>query len=264
MSTTRTNDKLTIDMVELLDNFGQSAPQNDAQINSFKGRPVSTPALYVYGTTRFNGQILSDINSTRRILMSDGSAGEPSLTYIDDSTTGIFQPAAGEMEIVSSGSPVVNFTGSSVQFFVPISAPPGLPFIINAPILQNAQGGIGGATTQYSLGVITTNATPTNLLNIPSDSPTSNRVYVFDVSIGCANMNTLSDVASYQFIFRARKLGTVFTTVGPLQLTQAIDTGLAGAGISLSGGGSVSLQVVGLAGTTIRWTGRVVVTTQDF
>jgi hypothetical protein len=264
MSTTKTNDSMVIGLDELLENFGTSAPQNDAQVNSFKGRPVSTPAIYVSGDARINGLVKSILALDKPILLSQWSAAAPALGFRGDTSTGFFQPTPGSLEFVSGGDPVLKLSATEALFYVPITTPPGVPFIINSAIQQNATGGVGGATTQYAVGAITADANPTPLLNIASDGPLTNRVYAGEASIAAANTTTGADVASYQFIFRAKKLGPVFTVNGPLQLTQVVDTSLAAAVVSVAGGASLTVVVQGVVATGVRWTGKINLTTQDF
>lgn len=62
----------------------------------------------------FNAGIITSVNNSQ-VTLQDGTATDPPLSFHDDQQTGVFSPANGQITIVSSGSSILNVSGSGAN-----------------------------------------------------------------------------------------------------------------------------------------------------
>ena len=63
-------------------------------------------------TSPFNVGVITSLTN---VSLAQGSASNPSLYFLDDSSTGFFSPADGELTVVSAGSSILNVNSSGID-----------------------------------------------------------------------------------------------------------------------------------------------------
>lgn len=270
-----TSDLNTLRPIETSEIFTQSVPSGDRTINGILVNIVSGENLNITGPTP--SYIYGPINST--LIMAgggqfpDGSPGHPSITFINDQTTGIYRAGDGSVSFTSMGSPTVTI-GPNLQTNVPITTPPGQNLVLNpgGPSVDFTNhtlinvAGISQNPNYYPLvgnQVLTTNTIPTIGLTIPTDT---NYAYAIDVDIAFANS---TDGVSSGGIFmqsKGKNVGGVVSIVSPyVKYNSNLDLGLAGCSASFASSGTdILINVVGLAGVNVKWRVVSTVTKQAF
>ena len=62
----------------------------------------------------FNAGIITSVNNSQ-VTLQDGTATDPPLSFHDDQQTGLFSPANGQITLVSTGSSILNVSGSGAN-----------------------------------------------------------------------------------------------------------------------------------------------------
>lgn len=96
-------------------------------------------------------QFSGDAKITGRLFLSDGSDGAPSLTYINEPTTGFERSAAGEVSFVTSGAKRVKLSTSGISATSASFTTATIPTIVGDTTFQ---GGIITGTHPIAVGPI--------------------------------------------------------------------------------------------------------------
>src|SRR5690242_8678944 len=80
--------------------------------------------IFLGGIPIFAGNITidGDLKVLGRVLLSNGSAGAPSLAFTSEPTLGIAKTGTGELSICSGGSAKASFSGTQVGLNVPLDS----------------------------------------------------------------------------------------------------------------------------------------------
>lgn len=62
----------------------------------------------------FNAGIITSVNNSQ-VTLQDGTAEDPPLSFHDDQQTGVFSPTNGQITLVSTGSSILNVSGSGAN-----------------------------------------------------------------------------------------------------------------------------------------------------
>ena len=172
-----------------------------------------------------------------------GSVSAPSLTFIGDSNTGIYSPAADNLSFVKGGNEIVRINS-----------------IGNIRLTNGSFVLLGdAAVVQYILRGTTTNATPTELLINGTNRMTleNNSTWKFDISLVARRTDAGDENAAYTFrgcIYRnatAASTSIVGLVNKNVDAEQDLDWD---ANVDAdTTNGSLRIQVTGEASKTIRW-----------
>ena len=270
-----TNDLNTLRPIETSEIFTQSVPSGDRTINGILVHIVSGENLNITGPSP--SYIYGPINSTLILAggakFPDGSPTNPSITFINDDTTGIYRGGNGSVSFTSSTNPTVTI-GPNLQTSVPITTPGSQNLVLNpgGPAIDCTNhflinvAGIAQNPNYYPIvgnQVITTNTVPTVGLTIPTDT---NYTYTIDVDIAFANSTDGTSSGGIFMQSKGKNIGGVVTIVSPyVKYNSNLDLGLAGCSASFSSSGTdILINVVGLAGVNVKWRVVSTITKQAF
>lgn len=123
----------------------------------------------------------------------------------------------------------------------------------------------GSDTAVYTTHVTTTNGLTTQLFILTTTSGTNGTVYTINSTISLGDTTGGVDTGTYTFVGKAKNLLGVTSVSGMMQVGSILDGVLAGTSIGfIASGAGIRVRITGLAATTIQWTGRFEVTSQEF
>ena len=128
----QSNDLNTLRPIETSVFFGQSVTAGDRIVNSIIAPIISGGNLNITGPSAsyIYGPINSQLTLVGGAKFPDGSAANPSITFINDDDTGIYRGGDGIVSFTSNGTNVVN-VGTSLQLSVPITTPGVQDLVLN-------------------------------------------------------------------------------------------------------------------------------------
>lgn len=270
-----TSDLNTLRPIETSEIFTQSVPSGDRVINGILVDVVSGEKLNITGPSPsyIYGPINSNLTLAGGAQFPDGSAGNPSITFINDPDTGIYRGGDGSVSFTSNTSPTVTI-GPNLQTSVPITTPgvqnlvlnPGGPAIDCTNHFLINVAGISTNPNYYPVigsQVLTVNAVPTVGLTIPTDS---NFAYAIDVDIAFANSTDGTSSGGIFMQSKGKNVGGVVTVVSPyVKYNSHLDPGLAGCSASFAiSGTNILINVVGLGASNVKWRAVATITKQAF
>lgn len=255
--------------------FGQSVSAGDRTVNSVIAPIISGGNLNITGPapSYIYGPINSNLILAGGAQFPDGSAGSPSITFINDPDTGIFRAGDGAVSFTSNGSPTV-VIGPNLQTNVPITTPPGQNLVLNpsGPAIDCTNhflinvAGISQNPNYFPLvgnQVQTTDTTPTIGLTIPTDT---NYAYAIETNIAIANSTDGTSSGGIFMQSKGKNIGGVVTVITPyIKYSSNLDPILVGASALFSVSGTdILVTVIGLSGTNIKWRVSSTITRQSF
>lgn len=127
-----TSDQNTLRPIEASEIFTQSVPSGDRTINGILVSVVSGERLNITGPTPsyIYGPINSNLTLAGGAQFPDGSAGAPSITFINDPDTGIYRSGDGSVAFTSNSTQTV-VVGPNLQTNVPITTVGGQNLVLN-------------------------------------------------------------------------------------------------------------------------------------
>ncbi len=274
-NSTDTNDARTLTAEELLSIYGISAPAGNTQVNSVKAPSLYGDKLIIKGDAFIYGCIRTPLTLCSGIYFGDGTEDAPSITFANDPTTGLYRAGTGLIGFSSQGVTDVIIGGGAMQVDVPITTSGGSNLVLNpsgssidfsGKTLINI-GGISSNPNRYEViaptTVITTNATPTTILTIPT---VTGSAYTISVDVAAADVSDSISSAAYTINTKGKNLAGVASVIAPYTIyTPALDAALASSGVSFSASGSdIIVVAVGVAATTIKWQAAATITRQLF
>jgi hypothetical protein len=136
---------------------------------------------------------------------------------------------------------------------------------ITATELISSPNANGQSTIQTSF-ISTANATATTLFTLVTASAgTHGTTYFVMADISLGDVTGGSNTGSYQFQFKVKNIGGVITLSSIINQITILDGGLTSTSVSLaSTTPNVNVQVIGIAATTINWSGMFFVTQVNF
>ncbi len=268
------NDLRQLTRSEVLNVFGTSTPNGNAQINSVRADIVTCHSLYVLDNAYFKGTIQSPLRLAYGIQFPNGSAAQPSITFVNDNTTGIYYDGVG-MGFSSGGAEVMNVGPLGTSMSGPITTPNGLDLVLNPSgsnidctghNLTNVAGLFANANRYEVIApstITTTDATPTVLFPIPT---VPNSAYTLVADVTCADDTNAASTGGFTLIGKVKNIGGVLTVSAPFASgTTIIDNPLLGITAYYSTSGiNATIIVTGLPGVIIKWFGAVTITRQLF
>jgi hypothetical protein len=128
---------------------------------------------------------------------------------------------------------------------------------------------VGGITTnpnRYEViapaSIITTDATPTTLYNIPT---VLNCAYTIITDVSCVDDTNNVSSAGFSISAKAKNVGGVLDVSANMETNTAIDAPLAGISVDHTANGTnIAVTVTGKAATNMKWFGATTVTRQLF
>ncbi len=266
-------DTTVVSYDELLQKFGRSYPENNAQINSTYTNRSSMQTLYCSGDAYVYGLFKTPLRSEKGIQFADGTSSMPIITFESDTNTGFYRAGDGRVGMTSDGTVAMVMGGGAIQVHQPITTnsgdltinPAGNNVDFSGKNLINV-GNIASNTNRYEVitpAIVTTNDNVDTLLyNI---SMTNNSTYLINTDVTCTSTTDMSSSAVFKILCKAKNLGGVVSVNAILESNYAIDNPLNGIVVNHSASGTnVAVNVTGLAATTIKWFGASVITRQLF
>lgn len=270
-----TSDLNTLRSIETSEVFTQSIPSGDRTINGILVKIVAGEKLNITGPSPsyINGPINSTLILVGGARFPDGSPEHPSITFINDTNTGLYRGGDGGVSFTSNGGGIVTL-GPNLQTSVPITTPgsqnlvlnPGGPSVdFTGHTLINV-GGIVQDPNYYPIvgpEVLTIDTTPIIGLTIPTDN---DYAYAIDVDIAFANSTDGTSSGGIFMQSKGKNIGGVVSVVSPYIIYNShLDPGVMGCSASYATNGTdIIINVTGLNATDIKWRAISNVTKQAF
>lgn len=109
------NDKGIIQYGGLVQKFGTSSPAGTAQVNSVKTPRVSCSSIYCTGDVFVFGAIKTLLQLEKGIAFGDGFLGSPSISFVNDPTTGFYLAGPGQVGVSSGSDPALLFGNGTIS-----------------------------------------------------------------------------------------------------------------------------------------------------
>jgi hypothetical protein len=152
--------------------------------------------------------------------------------------------------IISPGDLTITPAGGDVFFG---------PTIIHQSVVA------GSDSVIYTAQATTVNNITTQLFILTTTSGPKGTVYTINSTISLGDATGGTDTGTYTFVGKGKNLLGVVSVSGMMQSGSILDGVLAGTSIGfIASGTGIRVRITGLAATTIQWTGRFEVTSQEF
>ena len=258
---------------EVISHFGLiTLPNGMRAINSIIVNRVWCLTAFIEESLTVGTLFARHIDLEETLILPDGTEAAPSLTFENDTTTGLYRPATGGIGFTVGGADALTLDATA-DFAIPISSPAGQDIVIDAAtsivdFSNNTLINVAGISTNqdqytlYSAPLTTLNATPTLLLNIPVDL---NSAFLISANISVANATDALSSAAFTIIVKAKNIAGTVTLSATTTLISAIDAGLSNIAVAYGvTGANATINVTGLAATTVRWFGAAQITRRLF
>lgn len=268
------NDTRILSKPDVLSILGVSVPNGNAQINSVRTAISYCHELTCTGDVSIMGFIRTPLKLTYGIQFPPGSAANPSISFTTAPTSGIFYTGTA-VGFAAGGTEVMNVGPLGTSMSGPITTPGGQDLVLN-PSGSNIDctnhnlvnvAGMFANPNRYEViapaTVITTDATPTVLYNIPTVSDSG---YLLVTNVTCVDDTNDVSTAGFTFTGKVKNIGGVLSIIATgASGTTIIDNPLVGIAVNYGiTGTNATVVVTGLPATSIKWFGATVVTRQLF
>jgi hypothetical protein len=258
---------------DFIQQFGYiQGPDGRSVINSVKPSVLSRDTLYVHKNLYVYGPI-SPAPSFDTLSLSNGTSGGPSLSFISNSSTGIYyDPSTSGVGISSNGITQLLVGSTSIQVNEPITTssgnlvlnPSGASIDFTGHTLINVAG-ISTNPNFYQIiapsTVQTTDSTPTTIYDIPT---VTNATYTIQTSIALTDETDSTSSGSFIINTKVKNIGGTLTIIS-IDSTEALDTSIASSTVSfITSGVNVNVTANGVSAITIKWFGASTITRQLF
>jgi hypothetical protein len=224
---------------------------------------LSCDSLYVSGDMYLYGSVQTPLNLAAGVSgfeFNNGSASAPTVSFVGDPTSGFYLASTGNIGVSSGGVAtaafgptgltslggadlVINSSSSNVNFS-------GKNLINVGSISSNPNWFDSAPMTQ----VVTTDATPTTLLSIPT---ATGAAYTLQAEVTAAN-STSGTCGSFFASSRAWNVGGTLQISSQYNTITSLDASLASASIAYgTSGTNITLVVTGVVSNTVKWFGVV-------
>lgn len=248
-------------------------PNGMTVINSVMVNRLWARSLFIEGETHLDDTYVRRLFLEEALVLPNGSESAPSLSFASDTTTGFYRDGSGGIGFSVAGSNSLSLD-SVAAFAVPISSPPGQDLVIDSSsgivdFSNNTLINVAGISANpnyyivYAPGTVTTtNAALTLLFNVPV---TMNSAFLVSTDISVANSSDNLSTAAFTIVTKAKNIGGIVTFGATTTLVSSIDAGLIGITVAYGVAAmNLTVNVTGLAATTIKWFGAATVTRQLF
>jgi hypothetical protein len=206
------------------------------------------------------GQDFSSVGAGPFVITNSGGTMASNVVYTTSNipNTIVLRDGSGN---VTLGGAVVNSITSPGNLV--ISAGSGNVLFGSSTINQSTA--IGSNSAVYSANATTVSTTPVVLLSIPTVSGTHGTVYTIKCLISLGDNTGGLNTGSFECTFKGKNLLGVVSVSSLVNVFQIADGGLTATNVSpMISGTNILIEVMGLAATTIYWTGRIEVVSQQF
>lgn len=209
------------------------------------------------------GQDFSGLGAGPFVLTNVSGVFSATITYSNASSNDTIAQRTGAGALAAAQIIAPSITTASGDLTVGSTS--GLVKFGTSVVYQTPTTIAGGDTFVQAGNVATTNASLTTIITIPTTSGTNGTAYSVRCLVSVGNVTATNQSAGFDYWFKVKNLLGTLTASAIISKSSSKDAGLGATDVNVAvSGTNILVQVQGLAATTINWTARAQVSSQEF